>query len=180
MGQLNSDLDKQKQNDAGGPNPEKVGREKPAPSPGGAQNVGGPQFRAFCSLSRHPKPSGFHTTARNLKRTHLRVPALQKHHQNSTRRPPREGIQKEHCGRRGKKTKFWAVRRREVRGRGVRGEGSWGEERGPGEGVLAQEPRDAVDLATDLAKVQLAKAQRRIGQKTLGLSRPPPCGHVCA
>ena len=34
---------------------------------------------------------GFHTTAREPKRAHLRVPAFHKHHQNSTKGPTREG-----------------------------------------------------------------------------------------
>ena len=33
---------------------------------------------------------------------HILVPRRSKHHQNSTRRPPREGRQKENCGGRGK------------------------------------------------------------------------------
>ena len=58
-------------------------------------------------------PPGFHTTAREPKRAHLRAPALQKPHQNSTKGPPRERRKNENCGGEGKKSaKFWAVRRR--------------------------------------------------------------------
>ena len=46
--------------------------------------------------SQHNKPE-------NSKRAHFRAPALQKPHQNSTKRPPRERRKKEHCGGRGKK-----------------------------------------------------------------------------
>ena len=42
---------------------------------------------------------GFTRQPENSKRAHFRVPALQKHHQNSTKRPPRE---------RGKSAPFWA------------------------------------------------------------------------
>ena len=48
------------------------------------------------------KPPGFHTTTREPKRADLRVPAF-KHHQNSTKGPPREGEKNENCGGRGKK-----------------------------------------------------------------------------
>ena len=57
-------------------------------------------------------PPGFHTTAREPKRT-FQGPGLQKPHQNSTKGPPRERRKNENCGGRGKKrAKFWAVRRR--------------------------------------------------------------------
>ena len=41
---------------------------------------------------------------------HISGPRRFKHHQNFTKRPPREGRKKEKCGRRGKKksAKFWA------------------------------------------------------------------------
>ena len=42
-----------------------------------------------------PKPPGFHTTARELQTCTFKCPGLQKHHQNSTRRPPeREKVEK--------------------------------------------------------------------------------------
>ena len=41
---------------------------------------------------------GFTRQIENSKRAHLRVPALQKHHQSFTRTPPREGRKKENCG----------------------------------------------------------------------------------
>ena len=83
-------------------------------------------FRSFCvslgvfSLNfgvfegrDDPEPPGFHTTARETKRAHFRAPALQKHHQNSTRRHPERHKKSEFCGGRGeKKPKFWAVRQR--------------------------------------------------------------------
>ena len=80
---------------------------------------GGPKFRAFFfplppqfsfflpSLGgpAAPKPPGLHTTAREPKRAHLNAPAF-KHHQNSTRRPLREGRKKENCGGRRKKSEI--------------------------------------------------------------------------
>ena len=54
---------------------------------------------------------GFTRQSENSKRAHLRVPAFS-HHQNSTRRHPREGRKNESCGWRGKKrAKCWAVLR---------------------------------------------------------------------
>ena len=53
---------------------------------------------------------------------HISGPRRFKHHQNSTKRPPRERRKKEHCGGRGKKVRNF--------GRSGRGEG----ERGPGKG----------------------------------------------
>ena len=60
----------------------------------------------------------------NSKQAHLRVPALRKHHQKSTRRPPREGRKNENCGGRGKKSaKFRAptLRAPTLRGLTLRG-----------------------------------------------------------
>ena len=48
-------------------------------------------------------PPGFHTTVREPKRAHLRVPVFKKHHQNSTRRHPEREEKNEFCGGRGKK-----------------------------------------------------------------------------
>ena len=73
-----------------------------------------PQNSFFSSLSwrSSPKPPGLHTTTREPKRA-LEGPGLQKHNQNSTRRPPEREEKNEFCGGRGKKrAKFWAVRRR--------------------------------------------------------------------
>ena len=54
-------------------------------------------------------PPGLHTTAREPKRAHLRVPAFN-HHQNSKRRPPEREEKNAFCGGRGKNSaKFWAV-----------------------------------------------------------------------
>ena len=56
---------------------------------------------------------GFSRQPENSKRAHMRVPALQKHHQNSTRRPPeREKRSKMGAGEGKESAKFWAVRRR--------------------------------------------------------------------
>ena len=72
----------------GGPNPEKVGARS-----GGAAGVSHDNQRAQTCTLEHP--------------------GLQKHHQNSTRRPPRErrknGIT---GGREKKRAKFWAVQRK--------------------------------------------------------------------
>ena len=46
---------------------------------------------------------GFTRQPKNSKRAHFRTPALQKHHQNSTKGRPREGEKNENCGGRGKK-----------------------------------------------------------------------------
>ena len=79
-------------------------------------------------LDFRPKP-GLHTTAQKPKRVHLR-PAF-KHHQNSTRRLPREGRMNENCGATGKKERNFGRSGGEgpaeggpagrVRRRGVRG-----------------------------------------------------------
>ena len=101
-----------------------------------------PQFSFFLpSLGgpAAPKPPGLHTKAREPKRAHLNAPAF-KHHQNSTRRPPREGRKKENCGGRGTKERncgrswggrsrggqFWGMRVRERSGEGGPGEGRGG------------------------------------------------------
>ena len=41
--------------------------------------------------SGSPKPPGLHTTARELQTCTFQGPSLQKHHENSTRRPPKRG-----------------------------------------------------------------------------------------
>ena len=71
------------------------------------------------------KPPGFHTTAREPKRAHLRVPTLQSHHQNSTKRPPREEERMEIVAGEGKKERNFG--RSGGGGRGSRGRGSQGE-----------------------------------------------------
>ena len=78
-----------------------------------------PHEKNFLSKrDRTVETPGLHTTTREPKRAHLRAPALRKHPQNSTRRPPREKRKKENWdGRRNKKKKFWAVWRRAVKGR---------------------------------------------------------------
>ena len=55
-------------------------------------------------------PPGLHTTTRELQTCTYQFPSLQKHHQNSTRRLPRERRKNEiSCGREKKKSaKFWA------------------------------------------------------------------------
>ena len=54
-------------------------------------------------------PSGLHTTAREPKRGHFRAPALQKHHQNSTKGPPkREKKERKMWRERKKSAKCWA------------------------------------------------------------------------
>ena len=94
---------------------------------GGPRRAGGPKFRAF-----FPRPPlfysfilsrrGFTRRPENSKRAHLRVPTLQSHHQNSTKRPPEEREKERKLWReREKRAKFWAVRRRGSSGGGVRG-----------------------------------------------------------
>ena len=64
----------------GGPNAEKVGHEGL-----GARRVGGPKGGgSFFFFS----PPGLHTTTRELQTCTFERPSLQKHHQNSTSRPP--------------------------------------------------------------------------------------------
>ena len=57
-----------------------------------------PKFRSFFFPTRQPE---------NSKRAHLRAPAFTKHHQNSTKRPPREGRKKNNCGGRVKKSEIF-------------------------------------------------------------------------
>ena len=70
---------------------------------------------------------GFHTTARELKRAYLTLPALQNTTKIPRKDPKREEKKKIVAGE-GRKSEFWAVRRRRGgpaegsgRGRGVRG-----------------------------------------------------------
>ena len=73
-----------------------------------------------------PKPPGFHTTAREPKRAHLRVPAFN-HHQNSTRRPTREEERMKIVAGEGKKERnFWRTSGGRSREEGV----PWREESG--------------------------------------------------
>ena len=111
----------------------------------GPRRVEGPKFRAFFSLlppqfsffllslggpfvefwwclkRRGPEMCTFGVLGPSCEapapeRAHKIVPAFKKHHQNSTKGPPRERRKKEKCGwRREKRAKFWAVRRRGVR-----------------------------------------------------------------
>ena len=61
----------------------------------------------LCCFALILGPPGFHTTAREPKRAHLRSWSS-KHHQNSTRRPPEREEKNEFCGGRGEKSaKFW-------------------------------------------------------------------------
>ena len=62
------------------------------------------------------KPPGLHTTAREPKRAHLRVPAF-KNTTNSTRRHPEKDRKRTKmvAGEGKQRVKFWAVRRRAVR-----------------------------------------------------------------
>ena len=75
-----------------------------------------------CRVYRRPQSRwGFHTTAREPKSAHLRVPAFN-HTTKFQRNDPQERRKKENCGGRGKKrAKFWAVRRKGVRRRGSGG-----------------------------------------------------------
>ena len=53
---------------------------------------------------------GFTRQPENSQRAHFRAPALQKHHPNSTKGPPRERRKKENCGGgEGESAKFWAL-----------------------------------------------------------------------
>ncbi len=56
------------------------------------------------------KPPGFHTTAREPKRAHFRVPAFKNTTKNSTRRHPERQKKNVMGGRLVKSAKFWAVR----------------------------------------------------------------------
>ena len=62
--------------------PQGLGPEGWAPQRGGPK-AGGQNFALFFSR----RPPGFHTTARELQTCTSEIPGLQKHHQNSTRRP---------------------------------------------------------------------------------------------
>ena len=88
-----------------------------------------------CAPGNRPacrRPPGFHTTTRELQTCTFKGPGLQKHHQNSTRRPQRERKRAKMGAGEGKKSaKFWAVQRRGVRRRVVQGGG-------PGAGGPAQ------------------------------------------
>ena len=69
---------------------------------------GGPEMCTFCETPAAPpdRAAGARTRQpENSKRAHFRAPALQKPHQNSTKRPPRERRKKENCGREGKKAR---------------------------------------------------------------------------
>ena len=55
-------------------------------------------------------PPGLYTTTRELQTRTFERSGLQKHHQNSTKRPPREGRKKKfRAGERKKSAKFWAL-----------------------------------------------------------------------
>ena len=54
-------------------------------------------------------PPRFHTTARELQTGTFEGLGFQKHHQNATKGPPREGRKKTKCGGRREKTKFWPL-----------------------------------------------------------------------
>ena len=99
----------------------------------GARRVGAQNF-AFCfSL-----PSEFHSFSSLWGVFSLNfggvfvAPDLQKHHQNSTRRHPRERRKNEISGgRKEKRAKFWAVQRRAVPGKAVHIETQTRENKGP-------------------------------------------------
>ena len=92
----------------------------------GRSNVHVWSSRAVVCEPRRPGlvgPPGFHTTAREPKRAHLRVPVFKNTTKIQRKGPTREGEKNKNCGGRGKKrAKFWAVRRRGVRRRGSGGE----------------------------------------------------------
>ena len=69
------------------------------------------------------KPPGFHTTAREPKRAHLRVPAFNHTTKIQKRRPPEREKERKWRREREKRAKFWAVQRRAVRRRAVPREG---------------------------------------------------------
>ena len=100
--------------------PRRVGpRKSGTPKGWEAQN-----FALFLPFPGLVGPPGFHTTAREPKRAHFRALALQKHHQNSTRRPPEREEKNEFCGGRGeKRAKFWAVPGKGGPGKGGPGKG---------------------------------------------------------
>ena len=90
----------------------------------GRSNVHVWSSRAVVCEPRRPGlvgPPGFHTTAREPKRAHLRVPVFKNTTKIQRKGSTREGEKNKNCGGRGKKrAKFWAVRRRAVRRRAVR------------------------------------------------------------
>ena len=61
------------------------------------------QFPVCCAVHEALGPPALHTTARELQTCRFQGPCASKHHQNSTRRHPREGRMKENCGGRRKK-----------------------------------------------------------------------------
>ena len=78
----------------------------------GPRWVEGKKFRALFPLARivvpflplwAPKPPGFHTTAREPKRAHLRVPVFKNTTKIQRKGPTREGDKNKNCGGRGKK-----------------------------------------------------------------------------
>ena len=112
--------------------PRRVGPRTLGPRTGGLEGWEAQNFALFFPLPQRfsfilpslggleapaaPKPSGFHTTAREPKRAHLRVPTFK----NTTKIPlenpqEREERMKMGAGESKKKAKFWAVRRRGVR-----------------------------------------------------------------
>ena len=54
-------------------------------------------------IARAPKPPGFHTTTREPKRAHLRVPVFKNTTKIQRKGPTREGEKNKNCGGRGKK-----------------------------------------------------------------------------
>ena len=96
----------------------KTGLAKVGPSP--------PPAPLLCWLPLGPP--GLHTTTRELQTCTFEGPGLQKHHQNSTKGPTREGEKIENCGGRVEKSaKFWVS--------SGRGGADWGPAEGLGFGV---------------------------------------------
>ena len=66
-------------------------------------NVHVSALRLPCETPAASGPPGLHTTTRELQTCTYEGPGLQKHHQNSTKRPPEREEKNEFCGGRGKK-----------------------------------------------------------------------------
>ena len=101
-----------------------------------APKGGGPKPRKSAPKGGGPKGGSrwLHTTAREPKRVHFRAPALQKHHQNSTKGPPTERRKNENSGGR-KKSEILSGRAEGRSGGGGPAEGRSGEGGDPGWGL---------------------------------------------
>ena len=90
---------------------------------------------------------GFHTRQPESLNVHISGFRPSKHHQNSTKGPPRERRKNENCGGEGKKSaKFWAVRRR-----------------GPAEGRSGEEGRGTTQILDQTHTADTHRVRRKVG-----------------